>query len=180
MVIENINYKEGYVKMIKELIIMVGLPGSSKSTYQWEYYKDTHLRINLDQLTTRSREWAIFTTAVAYDTNIVIDNTNINKEKRAKYINYVKDKGYTIKCVWLTTPVSICKDRNASRDRVVPESAIDSFANSFEEPSLDEGFDEILCINNDGTTRKIKTINVSEAMDKMIEDNSKLLKELGR
>ena len=128
---------------MKELIIFIGIPASGKSTFYIKHYLGSHIHINLDTLKSRSREWALFTTAVAYDSDIVVDNTNINKEKRARYINYVKTRGYTIKCVNFKASAKDCNLRNIGRKAEVPKGVIERFLNDYEEPSHAEGFNHI-------------------------------------
>ncbi len=134
---------------MKELIIFVGIPGIGKSSYYNKHYIDTHLRINLDSLKTRSREWGIFTRAVEYETSIVIDNTNLYVKSRVKYIEHVKNKGYVIKCVVFPHDLELSLSRNKNRDRVVPEQAIRKFYKEKELPTLQEGINEIIYVKEE-------------------------------
>lgn len=69
-----------------QLILFTGVQASGKSTFYQQYFYHTHLRINLDMLKTRHREKILFEAAIASKTKIVIDNTNMSKADRARYI----------------------------------------------------------------------------------------------
>ena len=126
------------IKM-NELIILIGIPGSGKTTYYLNNYEGTHLHINLDTLKTRGRETAIFKAAVDTNTDIVIDNTNITREKRKKYIDYVKNKNYTIVAIHFIEEPETCIQRIQSRLRKVPAGIVHQFHKEIEKPSFDEG-----------------------------------------
>ena len=49
--------------------------------------------------------------------------------------------------IFVNTPVDVCKERNAKRDRVVPETVIDRMALSLNPPTIAEGFKEIIEIS---------------------------------
>ncbi|PPT07188.1 polynucleotide kinase 3-phosphatase-like [Geitlerinema sp. FC II] len=68
-------------------IIFAGIKGSGKSTFYFQYFANTHLRINLDMLKTRHREKLIFEACLYAKQPLVIDNTNPTKLDRARYIS---------------------------------------------------------------------------------------------
>jgi predicted kinase len=43
-----------------EIVILMGIPASGKSTFYQQRFSTTHLRINLDMLRTRRRECSLF------------------------------------------------------------------------------------------------------------------------
>ena len=136
----NVIVEEGAKK--RDLVIFVGIPGAGKTHHYINNYLGSHVHINLDTLKTRAKEWRVFTAAVESNLPIVIDNTNVTKELRKRYIDHVKGK-YNIKCVYFCPSKELCLKRNAERDRTIPESAIERFNNEMEEPSTEEGFSEI-------------------------------------
>lgn len=77
------------------------------------------------------------------DKNVIVDATNVSSKTRKALLNCVKKKECKKTCIIMTTPVSICKVRNANRDRVVPEYVIDKQARTFQIPFFKEGWDEI-------------------------------------
>ena len=133
-----------------QVIIFVGLPGSGKSTYYKEHFLNTHLRISNDLLKTKNREKLLLEFCKDTNMSFVIDNTNVQKTDRAKYLEIIKDwkQDVSIKCIYFECDVPTCVKRNAGRtgkDRI-PDCAIYSKAKIFEEPTIEEGFDEIQII----------------------------------
>ena len=124
-----------------EVIIFIGLPGSGKSAYYKNTYLDTHIRINLDMLHTRTKESKLFDVCINGKISCVIDNTNIKIKEREKYI-IKKTKESKIIGVYFDTPTNICLERKPNL-----KIAIYSKLKEFEYPTLKEGFDEIMVIH---------------------------------
>ena len=59
-----------------EAVLLMGIPGSAKSTFCNERFFDTHIRINLDMLRTREREKLLFDACPSAEQALVADNTN--------------------------------------------------------------------------------------------------------
>ena len=131
-----------------EIVVLVGLPGSGKSTWVKENLYDTHVRINLDMLNTRRKESVILNTCIAAGASCVIDNTNITKAEREKYIDIAILNKIPIRCVWINRDVKSCISQNRTRDKVVPNIAIYTKNKKFEEPTLEEGFIDIQIVDD--------------------------------
>ena len=131
-----------------EIVVLVGLPGSGKSTWVKENLYDTHVRINLDMLNTRNKETELIGKCLKIKQSMVIDNTNITREERKKYIDYANIYNIPIKCVWINRDVKSCISQNRTRDKVVPNIAIYTKNKKFEEPTLEEGFSDIQIIDD--------------------------------
>ncbi len=82
--------------------------------------------------------------------DIIIDA--ISKTPKARKIFIDIGKRYEAKIVgyYFNVPMEICKERNAKRERVVPNEIIERFQRELVAPMLGEGFDEINFVNVDG------------------------------
>ena len=69
-----------------DIVLMVGIPGSGKTTFCRERLFPSHLYISLDQLRTRSAEAELFAFALKRRKPCVIDNTNVTAAERRRYI----------------------------------------------------------------------------------------------
>ena len=78
-----------------DMVIMMGLQGSGKSTFCATHYPD-YTRINLDTLRTRKKEHDALWQALNQKENIIIDNTNPTKADRNKYIQAGREQKYKI------------------------------------------------------------------------------------
>jgi len=68
-----------------ETILFCGIQATGKTTFFKEKFFKTHIRISLDQLNTRNKEWKFIDTCFATQQRFVVDNTNPTKEDRLKY-----------------------------------------------------------------------------------------------
>lgn len=134
-----------------EVVIMCGIPGSSKTTFCRERLFPQYLYISLDRLRSRSAEAELFGFALRRRKSCVIDNTNINERERARYIPAAKGAGARVVTYWFESDIQACKARNAvrtGRERV-PDFVIDNKAARFTAPNKAEGFDCICKVSVD-------------------------------
>lgn len=154
---------------MKKLIVMVAIPGSGKSTFvNREKTPETFVFSTDDYIESRAKEQGktysdIFKdtiaqaemymniglqSALAKDKDVIIDRTNLNKKVRRRVLSQIK-KNYEKVAVVIMPPSSKeewmeLNRRLAGRsDKQIPDRVIKSMFDSFEEPSLDEGFDKI-------------------------------------
>ena len=129
-----------------DIVLMVGIPGSGKTTFCRERLFPSHLYISLDQLKTRSAEAELFAFALNRRKSCVVDNTNINAVERCRYIQLAqKVKNVRVVVYCFAPDLKGCIDRNNERTgrAHVPESAIRGRLAMFENPHFSEGIDEI-------------------------------------
>lgn len=128
-----------------EAVIFVGIQGAGKSTFFKQRFSDSHIRINLDMLRTRHRERLIFTACLGAKQKIVIDNTNLTREEREKYIFIAKEFGFKIVGCYFQTNLAKAIERNSQREgrTRVPETVLCGASNRLQIPSFAEGFDEL-------------------------------------
>jgi predicted kinase len=74
---------------------------------------------------------------------ICIDNTNYNKKNRKTWISLAQKYNYKINAVVMKTLFDECIERNSKRERQVPTEIIRKHFDGFEEPTIEEGFNNI-------------------------------------
>lgn len=128
-----------------EIIILIGIQATGKSEFCRRHFFDTHIRINLDMLKTRQKEKTLIEACLAAGQSFIVDNTNITKAERQKYIRLAKDAGFKVKSCYFRSDVDEALARNARRSEgaQVPVFLITSAHGKLEPPSFKEGFDEI-------------------------------------
>ena len=103
-----------------KLVLMVGVPGSGKSTW---------LKSNRES-------------------NVVyFDATFTTRKERKPVLKAAKKHGKSVEAVVMTTPINVCLDRNRCRtkDRMVPEDILEKMTANLlgDPPTLGEGFDTV-------------------------------------
>lgn len=151
--------------MKNNLIIMVGIPGSGKSTFAKENYPDA-LYVSRDEVRFGiiseedeyfSKENEVFNAFInkineglRNSKDVVADATHINYGSRLKLfrnlVNLDREKTNVI-AVFMRTPLDVCIERNEKRKGTrsyVPVSAIKNMYKCLTKPSFtEEIFDEI-------------------------------------
>jgi len=127
-----------------EIVILIGIQASGKTSFFEQRFAATHQRISLDVLKTRDRERIAIAECLAAARPIVIDNTNVFSSERAPYIALAKQRGFRTIGYFFKTDMRAAIARNSKRDTgKVPVPAILRSHKRLEPPSLQEGFDEI-------------------------------------
>ena len=127
------------MKRRTELIVMVGVPASGKSTFVEKNF-GSHRCLSLDKLKSRARESRILQSLTE---SAVIDNTNVTKEARRRYIDFAKSRGMSIRAIYLNVDPEVAVERNSKREKAVPSHVIYFYQNKLVPPSVAEGFDSV-------------------------------------
>jgi predicted kinase len=131
-----------------EAVIFVGIQGSGKSTFFKERFSDSYVRINLDMLRTRHREKLIFEACLEAKQKFVVDNTNLTRETRAKYLAGAKEYGFKVIGYYFRTDLKRALERNNNRagKAKIPEKGLLSAFKRLQIPSFDEGFNQLFYV----------------------------------
>ena len=128
-----------------ELILFIGIQATGKSSFYRERFFGTHVRLNLDMLKTRRREALLVTACLEGKTPFVVDNTNLTREDRARYITVAKAHQFAIHGYFFQSRTADALARNSAREGKarVPDLGIRGASGRLERPSVGEGFDSL-------------------------------------
>lgn len=169
-----------------KLILLVGIPGSGKTTYAEKYIAEHPDTIHLSSDKIREELWGdeaiqgdngmVFSFmqsraigALHDGKNVVYDATNITRKDRS-YIISLCPKFVQIEAHVIWAPIETCIERDSARERTVGKAVIDKMLKRFQPPFYDEGFDEISIILPDNFNATDYTFKVMDSM-KIPHDN---------
>lgn len=152
-----------------KLILLIGLPGSGKSTQAEKLIAETpgSLLISTDRIRgqlfgdeaiqgpwllvwrelERQLQQAARAIAQGQATLAIFDATNAARRQRKEAIALCRETGFThITGLWFDTPIWLCLSRNRRRQRRVPEEVIFRMSRQLRDapPALVDGFDRLI------------------------------------
>jgi predicted kinase len=143
----------------QRIVVLVGLPGSGKSSYA-ERMGVTPLSSDLlrqllaDDITDQTIHARVFNAmryllrhrlAIGRPVTFV-DATHLVPAERQPYIEIARWYGCDVEALFFDVPIEVCLDRNRGRARVVPEDAMRMMAEKLVPPSVEEGFSRVTVV----------------------------------
>jgi predicted kinase len=139
--------------------LLVGLPGSGKSTYlerigATALSSDAVRGLLADDPTDQSIHGRVFATLryllrqrLAIGRSVTyLDATHLTLRERRPYIRLAELYDSTIEAIFFDVPLEVCLERNLRRDRMVPEEAVRKMAAKLAPPSVEEGFAKVTVV----------------------------------
>jgi bifunctional polynucleotide phosphatase/kinase len=129
----------------KEMIIIVGMPGSGKSHISMEIQskgfidRKIYMIINRDKLKTIEKCIKYCESNLKLNLNVIIDNTNPSIEDRKKFIDLAKKYSYKIRCILFDIPLEVALHNNYYRhfkynSSLIPKIAYNIYKSKYVKP----------------------------------------------
>ena len=139
------------------MIVAVGLPGCGKSTYFQRIganpiSSDAVRKQLADDETDQTINSRVFETVrhllrqrlELRRPETYVDATNLTRKDRKPFLKLGRQYGCRVEALWFDVPLSVCRARNSSRGRVVPDYVMERMAAGLIPPSEAEGFDAVI------------------------------------
>ncbi|AYV80959.1 MAG: polynucleotide phosphatase/kinase [Harvfovirus sp.] len=141
-----------FVPREKEMILMVGYPGSGKSKYTNDVLVPLdYTRINRDTLKTQAKCLKFTKKVLEEGKNVVIDNTNYDEKNRAAYIKLAEAYEYSVRCIIIDASYEVALHNSMYRfykgnGAIIPQIVYRLYKKNYKEPLLTEKIEQIIKI----------------------------------
>ena len=164
--------------MKKRLYLMMGVPGSGKSTYVKSMLKYGDIYISRDEIRYSlltdeddyfAKENEVIRTFIEnidkslvmeeYCGDVYADATHLSPKSRAQVLNQLKNKD-KVSVIYLDIPLNIILERNAQRKgrALVPENVVRRMYNSIILPTKEEGIEELIIIDENQNVKEVREL----------------------
>ena len=133
----------------QEMILMIGRPASGKSTIAQDLARQYGYEIVSNDIQgTEAKTLRLAEQLLREGKSIIVDNTNGRPTQRAKVIELAQKYQIPVRGIKVKIPEDLNQHLNTIREiltqKHIPEVAIRTFNKNYVEPSLDEGFVELI------------------------------------
>jgi predicted kinase len=143
------------------IVLLVGLPGSGKSTYLERLgvkalSSDAVRGLLADDEADQSIHREVFATLryllrrrlallrpVTY-----LDATHLTVRERRPYVKMGQLYGCAVEAIFFDVPLEVCRQRNRGRRRMVPEDVLERMAAKLTPPTIEEGFSAVTVVRD--------------------------------
>ncbi len=140
-------------------MILVGLPGSGKSSYLRDrgivaLSSDAVRLLLAGDETDQTIHRKVFATlryllkqrlAIGQPVTY-IDATHLTRWERRPYLKLAEIYGCDVEAIFFDVPLEVCRERNRRRNRVVPDEVLERMAAKLVPPTVEEGFDRVVVV----------------------------------
>jgi predicted kinase len=139
-----------------EVVVLVGLQGSGKTSFYRQRFATTHALVSRDLFRHNPRpsrrQATLIEEALAGGRSVVVDNTSPTPVERAAILEVARRFGARTSCYFFAPDVRAAIARNALREGKarIPVVAILATAKRLDPPSRAEGFDRLYVVEATG------------------------------
>ena len=143
-----------------DVVILIGLPASGKSTFYRERFAATHDHVSKDLMQKAARpqvaQQKLIAARLSRGRSVVVDNTNPTRAGRAAIVALARQHGAPAIAYYFETAAGDALRRNRLRQgrERVPDVAVFTVRKRLEPPEASEGFDRIYLVRLNEVERR--------------------------